>query len=181
MDQAPTQLVEIEPPRGMSPVRLDERGRMKLPVPFKAYLDQFPEKKLWVTSLDRTIGRIYPLLIWRETEKFLDAMTEDPELAERLAFNAADLGEELELDGQGRLIIPVALRKQLGIEDQTVRLRVFRGYIEILSESMYTELLSASSSSSKDDLVKATKMGMGKLDKILVPRKPPPEPEPPAS
>lgn len=182
MDQEPTQLVEIEPPRGMSPVRLDERGRMKLPVHFKAYLDQFPDKKLWVTSLDRTIGRIYPLLIWRETEKFLDAMTDDPELAERLAFNAADLGEEVELDGQGRLIVPVALRKQLGIEDQTVRLRVFRGYIEILSESMYNTLLSASSNSSKDDVVKATKMGMGKMDKILVPRrKPEPEPEPPAS
>jgi DNA-binding transcriptional regulator/RsmH inhibitor MraZ len=85
------------------------------------------------------------------------------------------------LDGQGRLIIPVALRKQLGIEDQTVRLRVFRGYIEILSESMYNTLLSASSSSSKEDLVKATRMGMGKLDKILVPRKPQPEPEPEAS
>jgi MraZ protein len=182
MDQKPTQLVEIEPPRGMSPARLDERGRMKLPVPLKAYLDQFPDRKLWVTSLDRTIGRIYPLLIWRETEKFLDGMTEDPELAERLAFNAADLGEELELDGQGRLIIPAALRKQLGIEDQTVRLRVFRGYIEILSERMYTEMLAASSGSSKEDVVRATRMGMGKIDKIMVPAQvPEPESEPPAA
>ena len=46
---------------------------------------------------------------------------------------------------QGRLVIPAALRKTLGIEDQTVRLRVFRGYIEILSERMYQELLKVSS------------------------------------
>jgi len=169
MDQDPTQLVEIEPPRGMSPARLDERGRMKLPVPLKEYLEKFPDKRLWVTSLDRTIGRIYPLFVWRQTEKFLDGFTEDPELAERLAFNAADLGEEVELDSQGRLVIPAALRKALGIEDQTVRLRVFRGYIEILSERMYTELLGVSSGTAKQDVVKATKAGMGKMDRILVP------------
>lgn len=169
MEENPTQFVEIEPPRGMSPARLDDRGRMKMPVPLKEYLDKFPEKRLWVTSLDRTIGRIYPLLVWRETEKFLDGFTEDPELAERLAFNAADLGEELELDGQGRLVVPAPLRKALGIEDQTVRLRVFRGYIEILSERMYEQRLAASSGSAQDDVTKATKAGMGKMDKILVP------------
>src|SRR5262245_19124594 len=123
----------------MSPARLDERGRMKLPVPMKEYLDKFPDKRLWVTSLDRAIGRIYPLFIWRETEKFFDSLTEEPELAERLTFNAADLGEELEMDSQGRIVVPAAMRKELGIEDQTVRLRVFRGYIEILSERMYEE------------------------------------------
>src|SRR5258707_15762803 len=98
MDQNPTQLVEIEPPRGMFPARCDERGRMKLPAQFKEYLDKFPEKRLWVTSLDRAIGQIYPISVWRETENFLDSYTEDPEVAERIAFNAADLGEETELD-----------------------------------------------------------------------------------
>ena len=169
MDQNPLQLVEIEPPRGMSPARLDERGRMKLPVPIKEYLDKFREKRVYATSLDRTTGRLYPLLVWRETEKFLDALTEDPELAERITFNASDLGEEIELDSQGRIVIPAPLRKALGIEDQTVRLRVFRGYVEILSERMYQERLAASSGSASEDVAKATKLGMGKIDKILVP------------
>jgi MraZ protein len=169
MDQIPTQLVEIEPPRGMSPARCDERGRMKLPTVFKEYLDKFPEKRLWVTSLDRAIGVIYPISIWRDIEKFLDQYTDDPEVAERIAFNAADLGEELELDGQGRLVIPAPLRKALGIEDQTVRLKVFRGYIEIISERIYEERLSASNVSPKDDVTKLNRAGMGKQEKILVP------------
>jgi MraZ protein len=169
MDQIPTQLVEIEPPRGMSPARCDDRGRMKLPTVFKEYLDKFPEKRLWVTSLDRTIGVIYPISIWRDIEKFLDQYTDDPEVAERIAFNAADLGEELELDGQGRLVIPAPLRKALGIEDQTVRLKVFRGYIEIISERIYEERLSASNISPKDDVTKLNRAGMGKKEKILVP------------
>src|SRR3954453_6678043 len=169
MDQIPTQLVEIEPPRGMSPARCDDRGRMKLPTVFKEYLDKFPEKRLWVTSLDRTIGVIYPISIWRDIEKFLDQYTDDPEVAERIAFNAADLGEELELDGQGRLVIPAPVRKALGVEDQTVRLKVFRGYIEIISERIYEERLSASNISPKDDVVKLNRAGMGKKEKILVP------------
>src|SRR5215471_13845582 len=168
MDQNP-QLVELEPPRGMSPARCDERGRMKLPASFKEYLDKFPEKKLWVTSLDRTIGQIYPISVWRDIEKFLDSFTDDPEVAERIAFNAADLGEETELDSQGRLVVPAALRKALGIEDQTVRLKVFRGCIEILSERIYEERLTASTASPKDDVLRLNRSGMGKKDKILVP------------
>ena len=169
MEENPPQLVEIEPPRGMFPARCDERGRTKLPTVFKEYLDKFPEKRLWVTSLDRTIGVIYPISIWRDIEKFLDQYTEDPEVAERIAFNAADLGEELELDAQGRLVIPAPLRKALGIEDQTVRLKVFRGYIEIISERIYEERLSASNVSPKDDVTKLNRAGMGKKEKILVP------------
>ena len=179
MDQASTQLVELEPPRGMYPVRLDERGRMKLPPALKGFLDKFPDEQLWITSLDRSIGRIYPLLIWRETEKFLDSLTDDPDLAERIAFNAADLGEEVGIDSQGRIVVPAALRKALGIEDQTVRLRVFRGYIEVLSERMYEARLAVSSESAQADVSRATKLGMGKIDRILVPKKEkPPEVEP---
>jgi MraZ protein len=170
MDQNPSQFVEVEPPRGMFPVKIDDRGRLKLPVQLKEYLEKFPEKRILATSLDRTIGRLYPLLVWRETEKFLDGFTEDPELAERLTFNAADLGEEIEMDSQGRLVVPQAFRKALGIEDQTVRMRVFRGYIEILSDRMYNEKLAASSGRAQQDVTTATKAGMGKLDRILVPQ-----------
>src|SRR5437899_974054 len=168
MEENPTQYVEIEPPRGIFPARCDERGRVKLPAAFKEYLDKFPEKRLWVTSLDRTIGQIYPISVWREIEKFLDSFHEDPEVAARVAFNAADLGEELELDSQGRLVIPAALRKALGIEDQTVRLKVFRGYIEVMSERYYEDLLAVSSASPKQDVTLLQKKGMGN-NKILVP------------
>ena len=172
MDQNPTQLVEIEPPRGMSPARCDERGRMKLPTVFKEYLDKFSEKRLWVTSLDRTIGQIYPISVWRDIEKFLDSYSEDPEVVERVAFNAADLGEEMEMDSQGRLVLPAALRKELGIEDQTVRLKVFRGYIEIISERIYQERLAAAAGSAKEDVVKLNRAGMGKKEKLLAPAAP---------
>src|SRR5438067_5945299 len=157
----------------MFPAKIDERGRVKLPAVFKEYLDKFPENRLWVTSLDRAMGQIYPISVWKETEKFLDSYSEDPDVAARIAFNAADLGEEASLDSQGRLVVPAALRKELGIEDQTVRMKVFRGYIEILSERFYEEQKKSASASTRDDVTKALKAGMGRIDgPIKVPAKP---------
>jgi len=46
---------------------------------------------------------------------------------------------------------------------------VFRGYIEIISERIYEERLSASNVSPKDDVTKLNRAGMGKKEKILVP------------
>lgn len=133
------QLTRNEPPRGMYPSRLDEKGRMKMPAAFQQFLSALPEKKLFVTSLDRHIAQIYPMEVWRQNEKFFETYRENPKLAKRIAFNAADLGAEAEMDSQGRITFPSELRRELGMEDQTVRLYAYKGRIEILTERIYEE------------------------------------------
>jgi MraZ protein len=135
----PDQLPRIEPPRGMFASRLDDKGRCKLPTAFQQYLSTLPEKKLYVTSLDRRIARIYPIELWRRNEKFFEEYREDPELADNVAFNAADLGVEAELDSQGRITFPPELRRELGLEDTTIRLQAFKGRIDVLSERIYED------------------------------------------
>jgi DNA-binding transcriptional regulator/RsmH inhibitor MraZ len=49
------------------------------------------------------------------------------------------LGAEAEMDGQGRITIPPELRRELELENQTVRLFAYKGHIEILSEKIYEE------------------------------------------
>ena len=62
----------IEPPRGSHAATVDEKGRLKLPAPFKRYVESFGEKRVFVTSLDlRTVG-IYPTAVWREVERFFE-------------------------------------------------------------------------------------------------------------
>src|SRR5262245_3497091 len=100
-----------EAPRGMYPGRLDEKGRMKLPVPFQEYFGSLAEKKLFITSLDRRTAQIYTMEAWRRNEKFFDEYLDDPELAEAAAFTANDLGAEAEMDAQGRLTFPAELRR----------------------------------------------------------------------
>src|SRR6185312_11474524 len=129
----------VEPPRGMYPGRLDDKGRCKLPTAFQHYFAALPEKKLFVTSLDRRIAQIYPMEVWRQNEKFFESYRDNPKVAKKIAFNAADLGAEAEMDSQGRITFPTELRRELQMEDQTVRLYAYKGRIEILTEKIYED------------------------------------------
>lgn len=151
MDAQP-QLTRTEPPRGMYPARLDDKGRCKMPAAFQQFLSALSEKKLFVTSLDRRIAQIYPMEVWRQNEKFFDDFTENPELAAQIAFIAADLGAEAEMDAQGRITFPPELRRDLGLEDQTIRLYAYRGRIEVLSEKIYEERRQASLNTQTKDV-----------------------------
>jgi len=110
-----------------------------MPAAFQQFLGALTEKKLFVTSLDRRIAQIYPIEVWRQNEKFFESYRENPGLAKRIAFNAADLGAEAEMDAQGRITFPPELRRELGLEDQTIRLFAYKGRIEVLSERIYEE------------------------------------------
>src|SRR3979411_853502 len=123
----------------MYPARVDAKVRLKLPVGFQQFFLGLPEKKLFVTSLDRRIGQIYPIANWRETKKFLYGQTDNSQPARRIAFNAQDLGADSEMDSQGRVLLPPEMRRELGIENQSVRLFHYKSRIEILSETVYQE------------------------------------------
>jgi bifunctional DNA-binding transcriptional regulator/antitoxin component of YhaV-PrlF toxin-antitoxin module len=43
------------------------------------------------------------------------------------------------MDAQGRITFPPELRRELGLEDQTIRLFAYKGRIEVLSEKIYEE------------------------------------------
>ena len=160
MEEAPSQPPTIEPPEGRYPSRMDDRGRVKMPVGFQKYLEQFEDKRLFVTSLDRRIAQIYPIHCWRDTENFLENFSEDPDAAENLAFNAADLGAETEMDSQGRVLFSPELRRELGLEDQPVHLYAFGGHIEVLSESLYEERKRAATVKPVEDRAKLRQRGM---------------------
>ena len=149
-----------EPPDGMYPARMDDRGRVKLPTVFKEYLDSLEDKKLFVTSLDRRIARIYPISQWRETKKFLEDYTADPAAAENLYFNALDLGAESEMDNQGRILFSPELRRELGMEDQPVRVYCYAGRIEVLNQPTYDQRKAAATRSPEADLAALKKAGL---------------------
>jgi len=150
----------VEPPRGMYPARLDDKGRCKLPTSFQQFFAALREKKLFVTSLDRRIAQIYPMAVWRENEKFFDSYREDPKILRNVVFNAADLGAESEMDGQGRILFPPELRRELGIENQSVRLFAYRGRIEVLSEPIYEERKREAAQTAAEDVAKLEAAGL---------------------
>jgi DNA-binding transcriptional regulator/RsmH inhibitor MraZ len=102
--------------------------------------------------LDRRIGQIYPIGTWRENKDFLHQYRDNPKAARRIAFNAQDLGADSEMDAQGRVLLPPEMRRELGIENQTVRVYAYKGRIQILSEPIYEEQKRQASVAAEEDL-----------------------------
>jgi len=142
----------VEPPRGMYPARVDEKGRLKLPVEFQKYLGGLPEKKLFATSTDRRTATVYPIAIWRENEKTLAAYRENPKVAKRVLFTAAEFGSESELDAQGRVQLSPELRRELRIENQPVKVLVVNGAVQVMSEEVFHAQRAEAAQSPDDDL-----------------------------
>lgn len=136
----------------MYPCRLDEKGRLKLPAEFQHFLNLLPEKKLFVTSLDRRIARIYPISVWRENEKFFEDFRENPQASSDVAFNAADLGADVDMDSQGRVLFNTTLRNELDLQNQELHLFAYRGHIRVLSEALYQERRQRASKAASENL-----------------------------
>jgi MraZ protein len=150
----------VDLPLGMYTTRVDDKGRVKLPVDFQQYFSQLGHAKFFITSLDRCIAQIYPITVWRQNERFLADYREDPEMAGNLAFNAADLGGQADLDAQGRLLFPAELRRELGIENQPIRIYAADERVEVLSEQVYLERKQRAKATGPDAVTKLRKAGL---------------------
>jgi DNA-binding transcriptional regulator/RsmH inhibitor MraZ len=140
--QSKIQVPVVEFPRVTARAKIDDKGRIKLAADYLHFFDALPERKVFVTSLDRAIAEIYPISSWREMEKFLAEKEFMPE-AVRAANNASLLGSECEVDGQGRVNINADLRRVLGLDGQELHIQPYkRNRIRILSEKAYAAMMS---------------------------------------
>lgn len=129
----------VEPPRGSHEASVDAKGRLKLPSAFLKYLESFGDKRVFVTSLDARIVRIYPISVWKENEIFFESASEDPDASADVAFVANHFGADAEPDAQGRVLLPTVLRRKLVLEDQPVWMDCYRGRINVYGTEIYEE------------------------------------------
>ena len=97
--------------RGNAPARIDDKGRLKVPNTFRAVLESKYGRELFLTSLSGEFVRIYPLPVWLEIEQKLGTMPSTHPSRVRFLDRVNYFGQAAELDGQGRVIIPVRLRE----------------------------------------------------------------------
>ena len=147
-------------PRGRYPGRLDDKGRLKLPAVFAQFFNSLPERQLYLTSLDRRIAQLYPIAEWRVNEEFFDSFQEDPNAAQNIAFNAADLGADVELDSQSRVLVHTDLRRELNMEGQELHLIAYKGHVQILTEERYQEQKRQALESTSGNLTVLKKAGL---------------------
>lgn len=128
-----------EHPRGIYTSRVDDKGRLKLPADFHRYLAEIGATKVFITSFDGRIARIYPISVWKQVEVLLRDGGDEADEAEDLWFTAQDFGSDAEVDSQGRLLMPPGLRREMKVENQGVYLDFYKGHINVFGDDVYAE------------------------------------------
>ncbi len=130
--------VTVNPPRGLFPTKVDEKGRMKVPSEIAAYLTTLQAQQVFVTSLDRTTAKVYTHGAWNRNVALL---TSGDKVAwgKDILFLANEMGQDAEIDGQGRILLPTTLRRLLGLESSQVWLEAYDGVINVYSQSVFEE------------------------------------------
>lgn len=128
-----------EPPLGIFQARCDDKGRLKLPANFSEYLKKLGVEKVFITTVDMKLARIYPRTVWESNQNLFENAGEDAEIAQDVAFIANLYGADSEIDGQGRVLMPAELRRALDIEAQPVWLDYYNGRINVFGKRIYEE------------------------------------------
>jgi MraZ protein len=129
--------VPVEPPHSIAQTRIDDKGRLKLPAEFLEYLKKLGVDKVFITTVDLTLARIYPLSVWKSNENLFANAGDLAELAEDVAYIAKYFGGDSEIDAQGRVLVPAELRRKLALESQPVWLDCYQGRINVAGKNVH--------------------------------------------
>lgn len=97
--------------RGHEQARIDDKGRLKLPNVFRSLLESKYGRDLFVTSLTGEYARIYPMPVWLAMEEKLGQMPSSHPSRLRFLDRVNFYGQQVELDAQGRVLVPARLRE----------------------------------------------------------------------
>jgi len=106
--------------RGINKINIDVKGRLAIPTRFRERLRDCCASELVVTVDPDRCLLIYPLPEWNEIEQVLmklPTFNESARILQRLLVGHAT---EVEMDGQGRVLLPTPLREFAGLQKQTV-------------------------------------------------------------
>jgi MraZ protein len=97
--------------RGNHPTRVDEKGRLKVPAEFKRVIDEKYGTQFYITSLDGKVAQLYPFEEWERIEQKLAGLSTFNPTKKKFLDRTNYYGQQVEMDGQGRLLLPQLLRE----------------------------------------------------------------------
>lgn len=116
--------------RGSAQAKIDDKGRLKVPNAFRAFIQDEYGRDLFVTSLTGEYVRIYPMPVWVEIEQKLAHMPSTHPARLKFLDRVNFFGQAVELDEQGRVLIPPRLRDQASMS----------GDVDVLGQYNYLEV-----------------------------------------
>lgn len=116
--------------RGNCPTKIDGKFRLKIPTAFRTLIEQQYGTDVYLTSLTGEYVRIYPMPVWEDIERRLQAAASlDPARAHFLMM-ASYFGQHASIDRQGRVVIHQRLRESAETS----------GEVDVLGQVNYLEI-----------------------------------------
>ena len=115
--------------RGNYPAKVDEKGRVKIPAAFLEALREYGNK-FYVTSENGDYVRVYPMKNWNEIEEKLARLSSHNRTKQKFLTRTNYYGQVVELDGQGRILVPSILRESAQM----------RGDVDVLGNLTYLQI-----------------------------------------
>ena len=104
--------------RGNHPTRVDEKGRLKVPAEFKRVIDEKYGQQFYITSMDGKVAQVYPFEEWERIEQKLAGLSTFNPTKRKFLDRTNYWGQQVEIDGQGRLLMPQLLREAAGLKGE---------------------------------------------------------------
>ena len=104
--------------RGNHPTRVDEKGRLKVPAEFKRVIEEKYGADFYITSVDGQRAQVYPFEEWQRIEEKLARLSNFNPAKKKLLNRTNYYGQTVEIDGQGRLLLPSLLRQDAQLKGE---------------------------------------------------------------
>ncbi|HUE54344.1 MAG TPA: hypothetical protein VMO76_00845 [Candidatus Udaeobacter sp.] len=135
--------------RGNCPAKVDEKGRLKIPAVFLEALKEYGNQ-FYITSSTGESARIYPMKVWMEIEDKLAKVSSQNRAKRKFLMRTSYYGQSVELDGQGRVLVPAVLRESAQMKGEV---DVFGNldYLEVMNHTRVLDDLKSSPYTEEDD------------------------------
>ncbi|MFZ0807439.1 MAG: division/cell wall cluster transcriptional repressor MraZ [Candidatus Sulfotelmatobacter sp.] len=135
--------------RGNHPTRVDEKGRLKIPAEFKRVIDEKYGQQFYITSWDGKVAQVYPFEEWEQIEQKLAALPTFNPTKKKFLSTTGYWGQQVEVDGQGRLLLPQLLRDAAQLKGE-VAVVGFQKYLEVRNLEAYRKEIEENKFTSED-------------------------------
>lgn len=126
--------------RGNYTVKMDEKGRIKLPAAYRRYIEENYGTEFYVTSVTGDSARIYPMKEWLAVEEKLQVKGPEDESVRKFLDRTNYFGQTLEMDPQGRILIHPLLRQKAQLSGD-VAVMGYLKYLEVWELVKFEERL----------------------------------------
>ncbi|MFK0572879.1 division/cell wall cluster transcriptional repressor MraZ [Endozoicomonas sp.] len=125
--------------RGVNAINLDAKGRLAIPARYRQVLRDRCDGALVATiDTDERCLLIYPLDEWELIQQKIEALPSFHPMTRRIQRLLIGHATDLELDGNGRILIPPLLRDYAGLEKRSILLGQGKKF-ELWDENCWNE------------------------------------------